>query len=605
MLKRFRKILVVGLVILSSALGFIATLPIHYVLGVTDSYCVTQRMYGENVGGVATEFPVTHTLGTWDFDVTVVGTFTITLASGTSGSITDVGGSNPHIAGSPLTLTVGANTVTTSGNTGVMRVVITSVATINWSNTNTWASSSGGKPGNGAPTSTVNVHMDANSFPSAGETLTVDATSSCLNMDWTGATNSPTIASTQLLTMNGNVTFIAAMTVNFAAYSPTYAGTGIITFNGYTGNLHGLNISGTSHTFADNLNSTGYVEISLTAGTLDTGSHVVNVGTGNISISGAGAKTLTLGTSVVTTTAWSYSGSNLAITANGATINDSGNFTGGGANYNGATFNYTAVGTCAVSGSNSGFTAFNGDSTKTQTFTFTDGTTQTAGTFGLSGSNTHIHTLQGSGAAGWNLIRTAVSPTYANLDYLSVSHSNVSPAVNVFYAGTHSTNGGNNTGWFFIAPDAPTVTTQAASGVTQDDAYGNGTITNLGAGNQNCALYGFDWGTSTGVYTGSVTSTTPIGAVAFQLYLQATPDLIPGTHYFYRAKANNSIGWGYGGELQFTVATVGVPTNLSVSSNGVVSWTPATNSDGTLIVRGTGGYPTTPTDGFALPVASG
>jgi hypothetical protein len=38
---------------------------------------------------------------------------------------------------------------------------------------------------------------------------------------------------------------------------------------------------------------------------------------------------------------------------------------------------------------------------------------------------------------------------------MSISYSTASP-VNAWFAGTHSTNGGNNTNWYFTAPTGTT-----------------------------------------------------------------------------------------------------------------------------------------------------
>ena len=64
----------------------------------------------------------------------------------------------------------------------------------NWSGAAHWSTASGGTGGASVPTSADSVYFDANSFTATGQTVTVDTTSSCLDMDWTGALYNPTFA---------------------------------------------------------------------------------------------------------------------------------------------------------------------------------------------------------------------------------------------------------------------------------------------------------------------------------------------------------------------------------------------------------------------------
>ena len=108
----------------------------------------------------------------------------------------------------------------------------------NWSDfTNHWfnATDGGGGSHGAAPGTDDNAIFDLNSFDSASQTVTVDATASCLDMDWTGATNNPTLGGSSLLNIYGSLTFIAAMTVNRGgAVQTKFYGTGAatVTLNG-------------------------------------------------------------------------------------------------------------------------------------------------------------------------------------------------------------------------------------------------------------------------------------------------------------------------------------------------------------------------------------
>jgi len=85
----------------------------------------------------------------------------------------------------------------------------------NWSDaTNHWATTSNGLPNIlNLPDATSNVHFDSHSFSGAGQVVIVDVTANCLNMDWTGATNSPRLGGASILYIYGDLTLISAMTV--------------------------------------------------------------------------------------------------------------------------------------------------------------------------------------------------------------------------------------------------------------------------------------------------------------------------------------------------------------------------------------------------------
>lgn len=90
----------------------------------------------------------------------------------------------------------------------------------NWSDISHWATSSGGSTKhNKTPTSADNVFFDGNSFPAAGQTVTVNTDIIfCRNMDWTGATGNPQLVATANRTLNvyGSLILTANMSFDFA-----------------------------------------------------------------------------------------------------------------------------------------------------------------------------------------------------------------------------------------------------------------------------------------------------------------------------------------------------------------------------------------------------
>jgi len=314
----------------------------------------------------------------------------------------------------------------------------------NWNTTASWSTVSGGASGASIPASTNNCRFDANSFNGAGQTVTVDATANCLSMDWTGATNTPTLAHGSSFNFDtyGSVTFIANM-IHTGTARLKFAGNTNVTFTagGVLSFALEFYLQGTSVTFQDDVNN-GSQQLRLLRGIIITNNKTITCG--QVLMEGVEGTTVTLGSSIINATSWSYTGSRYTLTANTSTINCSGNFTGGGINYNGATLNLTGA-TSTISGNNT-FAQLNLASGTTQTISFTDGSIQTVTSANLSGSVGHIHTLKGTGAAGWQITKAGGGTITAN--YLSLSYSTGSPA-KTWYA-KYSTDGGNNIGWIFL-----------------------------------------------------------------------------------------------------------------------------------------------------------
>jgi len=89
----------------------------------------------------------------------------------------------------------------------------------NWSDTNHWATTSGGTTFHlQAPTAEDDVFFDGNSFTGPDQVVTVDvAEAFCRDMIWSGATGTPVLrsAADRTLHLYGSLTFIAEMSVDF------------------------------------------------------------------------------------------------------------------------------------------------------------------------------------------------------------------------------------------------------------------------------------------------------------------------------------------------------------------------------------------------------
>lgn len=109
-------------------------------------------------------------------------------------------------------------------------------------------------------------------------------------------------------------------------------------------------------------------------------------------------------------------------------------------------------------------------------------------------------------------------------------------------------------------------------------------------------------------FSTTTTSTSfPLGT-----YSLSITGLNPSVTYEYRAKALNSVGWGYGSTKTFQTqgapTTPGAPTGLSAQSTSsqiTVSWTKGSSADNTLVRYATSGYPTTISSGTQLYFGTG
>ncbi|MDW8211790.1 MAG: hypothetical protein RMJ44_11960, partial [Cytophagales bacterium] len=199
-------------------------------------------------------------------------------------------------------------------------------ASANWSNPANWRTTSGGATAHTTlPTASDNVIFDANSFSTTGLTVVVDVAATCANITWTGATNNPTFAINNPLTIHGNLTFITGMAVS---------GTGTVTFAGgntqtitMAGKSFGGNVIfnkdvGTTASLADAFATSG--DLIFTQGDFHSNNHSISAA--NFSLTGSNARNVNLGTSMV-----NLSGTSFLATATAAAVLTSNN----------ATFNFT------------------------------------------------------------------------------------------------------------------------------------------------------------------------------------------------------------------------------------------------------------------------
>ena len=240
----------------------------------------------------------------------------------------------------------------------------------------------------------------------------------------------------------------------------------------------------------------------------------------------------------------------------------------------------------------------------------------------VGGANNNYNTVQ----VAWNSIGSWTTDTWYNSPDISTiiqelvnAHAPTNEAIALFWddhnGGSTATANTYRRSYTFeqtghvsgaklhIEYKLPPVTTQGAGSVTNTTALGNGNITDLG-GAASCSQEGFDWGTTTLTYPNSVTQSGTYGTGAFTETITGLPQ---GTLIYYRAKALNSVGWGYGAEATF-LTLPDAPTSFVANPGdtaNALSWVVGTGATGT-IVRGTiGSYPTGYANGTSIYSGTG
>jgi hypothetical protein len=205
----------------------------------------------------------------------------------------------------------------------------------------------------------------------------------------------------------------------------------------------------TQSTFnANNKNiSTGFVAVNNTTSTglsYATTIKTLTMGSGTWTLSGTG----TVWNIAVVPDTFNKDSANIVLSDTSTTART---FAGGGLTYNKLTIGgATGTSTLTISGSNT-FSELASTKTVAHTITFTAGTTQTVGAWTITGTAGNVVTLQSSTTSSYTLTKTGSGVVI--VDYLSISRSTATPAA-TWYAGTNSTDGGNNSGWIFGLPSS-------------------------------------------------------------------------------------------------------------------------------------------------------
>lgn len=296
------------------------------------------------------------------------------------------------------------------------------------------------------------LHFDASSFDSGSQTITQNM-SRIGGIDFTGATNTPTLTTSTAASVFGSITLISGMTLTASTQTYTFAGRGsytldsggkswnkFIAINLNTGtltlksdfySLEGLQVQTGTFSCVDGANNWA-ISVLTFSGTNDA-KCIITLGSATHLITGSSS-------------AWTMYTS-LTLSANTATIKLTGNlssnfvFTGAGKTYyniwNATTGNYPLV----FSGSNT-LNDFKIDAGRE--VNFTDGTDTTVTSLTAIGTSGSPITMHGTGTAGWKISDTTGTN---DCEYLILDYSTAEGGAT--FNANNSTDGGHNTGWNF------------------------------------------------------------------------------------------------------------------------------------------------------------
>jgi hypothetical protein len=294
-------------------------------------------------------------------------------------------------------------------------------------------------------------------------TFLQSSSNSARNVNFTGYAGTLGAMSTGII--YGNLTISSGMTLTASSSGMTFSatsGTQLITTNAKTIDFPlSFNGAGGTRQLQDALTMGSTRTATLTNGTLDLNGKTMTVGTRFTTATGTKNLTFNGGTLICpdpnttsfnnaaptnfTTTAGTGTGT-ISMTAATAKT-----FVGGGSTFN-CTLNQGGAGALTITGSNTFSNITNTyKSTGATSILFTAATTSTFADWNASGESTRLLTIGSVTAASHTLSKSSGT---VSADFLSVSQSTATGGAS-WYAGANSTDGGNNSGWIFTAPPAP------------------------------------------------------------------------------------------------------------------------------------------------------
>lgn len=444
-----------GNITLSSTTTWAATGTITTAANCTITAPSTTFSCGLTLGGFTTTLGSNITLSTTSTCTfnTATGTPVLILAGFTlSTGLFTMGSFNPRV------IQFGTGNITVTGSGAAFSATgsafsYTGTPTINISNnsattTNVMATSF-------SQTNALNFNITTGTYA-----LTVTNASVFGSLNFTGFTGTWAPGTLATITFYGSLTLVSGMTFTSSTAAWTFAATsGTQTINSGGKTLGPITQAGLGGTVAlgSNVTMAGTSSsYTLTAGTLNLAGFTLKVPAWNssnsntrvIAFGSGGSITISDNSSaaftMTTATGYSYTGTGtISFLRSSGTVT----FAGGGGSY--PTLNLGGAGVVAITGANT-FANINNTTTGARTLTLPASTTTTVNAFNLAGVSGSLVTINSS-TSGTQATMNLTTGAVANSDYLSIKDSNVTPSTGTWYAGAHSTNVSNNTGWIFTA----------------------------------------------------------------------------------------------------------------------------------------------------------
>lgn len=337
------------------------------------------------------------------------------------------------------------------------------VATGNWTSANTWAATSGGAAGAGAPTNADNAIFDA---ASGNINVTIDSGATCADATFTGYIGTLTHTAAVTWTIKGSLTFVAGMTYTKGnatssqiSFTSTTTGKTVTTAGKSLGSVT-WNTNGGGWTLQDALTTAGTLQMpTTTTGIFN--SNGQNITARDISGTGTGARTVTFDGSAITltgaggTTIVNFGTStNMTFSNTGTTYNLTGNGTphtwaGGGLSYGAVTISAATTGGMTITGANT-FASWVWSHTSVATLTLPASTTTTFTTAPAfrGGAAGKLLTILSSSAGTAATISVAAGTVRAN--HCSIKDSTATGGAT--FEAYDSIDVSGNTGWSFKRP---------------------------------------------------------------------------------------------------------------------------------------------------------
>lgn len=303
-------------------------------------------------------------------------------------------------------------------------------------------------------------YFDSSSFDSGSQTVTQNMPRLC-NVDFTGATNTPTFTTSTTCEVYGSITLISGMTLTNSTEAYTYRGRGnsTLTTAGKTWNkTWSIHCISGKLTLGDNFAGGALFVQSGTFDANDKDLVILSFTTGTSFVRrvdcGSGTWELTDSSTVINV----LTPANLTFNAETSTFkltNGSSNTTiaGGGLTFYNLWIATSGAFTTTITGSNT----FNDIKINAgRSILFTTGTTQTVTTFTATGEALNLITLRSTTTTNAILTKTGggtISCDYVDIDYITGNPDTT------WYMGDNSVDGGHNTRIYFTEPPAPAANT--------------------------------------------------------------------------------------------------------------------------------------------------